>query len=227
MANLVQNACVDCGAIRVQHPNKTTPRCRPCHARANGAARAAKGRNWCVDDACPACGKVRAVHKKKIGTMCKSCCVRLTNLGRAPWRTHGHSAGGKRSPTWLSWASAKQRCFTPSSPSYPAYGGRGITMCERWRNSFQAFLEDMGERPDGTSLERLDSDRGYEPGNCVWATPVQQIANRRNTVLVEVDGRVLTLREAAAAIGISYSDALHQSQRGQLKRVPNAYQEVA
>lgn len=71
-----------------------------------------------------------------------------------------------------------QRCNHPSQQSYKYYGGRGITVCERWR-TFENFLTDVGERPDGRTLDRIDNERGYEPGNCRWATAREQRLNQR------------------------------------------------
>ena len=82
-------------------------------------------------------------------------------------------------PTFRSWNMMLQRCYNPKRSNYAYYGGRGITVCERWRSSFEAFLVDMGLRPDGMTLDRKNSNKNYVPSNCRWATKVQQAGNRR------------------------------------------------
>ena len=92
---------------------------------------------------------------------------------------HGHVRVGRRTPTYSSWAGMVSRCTNPNQPGWKYYGARGITVCDRWR-TFDNFLADMGERPDGKTLDRKDNDGNYEPGNCQWATPTEQVRNRRS-----------------------------------------------
>lgn len=94
---------------------------------------------------------------------------------------HGHAAGGSTSREYRSWMAAKTRVSNPRDPHWPDYGGRGIQMFEGWRNDFAAFLAHVGPRPVGTSLDRIDPNGDYAPGNVRWATPLQQRHNRRNS----------------------------------------------
>ena len=105
-------------------------------------------------------------------------------------------------PTKRSWYMMLQRCTNPKATYFHRYGGRGIKVCARWRR-FENFLADMGECPDGLTLERNDTNGNYEPSNCHWATPVEQTRNRRITATLEIDGRTRVLGEVCAERGVS------------------------
>ena len=128
--------------------------------------------------------------------------------------THGQS-NKHRTPEYDAWRSMKKRCYCKTSLKFPLYGGRGISVCARWRDSFDNFFADMGPKPAGLSLERLDSEGDYEPTNCIWADATRQNRNRRNNIRVEFRGRTVLLGEAASALGISYQTAAHRIAHGE------------
>jgi hypothetical protein len=121
--------------------------------------------------------------------------------------------GGRVSPERNSWGQMMQRCNNPKDPRWSSYGGRGITICERWR-SFENFLADIGPRPPGSTLERNDNDGDYEPGNCRWATKKEQANNRRDTHYVDFDGERLPAAVAASRAGLNYNTLKTRLKRG-------------
>lgn len=105
------------------------------------------------------------------------------------------------------WSEMKQRCHNPNNDKYKWYGARGITVCDLWRNDFLAFYSHIGPRPSGYEIDRIDNDKGYEPGNVRWTTKANNVRNRRNTVMVTVNGEEISLEEYASSAGISYATA--------------------
>lgn len=156
------------------------------------------------------CGAQPTVALEAVrGGLTRSCgCQNLDSL-RARSLTHGHSINRKSSRTLKSYNHAKSRCINPNDPKFPHYGGRGITMCSDWLADFANFLGDMGECPPELTLDRIDVHKGYEPGNCRWATASQQARTRTDNVLVEHNGSTMVLKDFAAYMGVNYK-SLHQ-----------------
>lgn len=124
------------------------------------------------------CGKTRSCGCAKL--------ERLAVLARTNV-THGDLRGGQESTEYKSWSAMKRRCLNPNSHAFERYGGRGIAVCDQWRQSFSVFLADMGRKPSSRhSLDRIDNNGNYEPENCRWATPKQQVDNRRPNRQVEI-----------------------------------------
>lgn len=114
---------------------------------------------------------------------------------------HGHAG----TPEYQAWANMNHRCYDLTIPDYVNYGARGIKVCDRWRNSVDAFVVDMGPRPPGTTLDRIDNSKGYEPGNCRWATRTEQNRNRRSVRAITFMGRTQLLSDWAAELGLNAS----------------------
>ena len=106
---------------------------------------------------------------------------------------------------YSSWYNMKERCYTIDNINYKNYGGRGIKVCDRWLNSFENFIEDMGERPEGTSIDRIDNNGNYEPSNCKWSTQKEQMRNFRKNVYVTYKRKKVLLIELCEKHNISYS----------------------
>jgi hypothetical protein len=121
---------------------------------------------------------------------------------------------GRGTSTYNIWVMMKQRCHNPRCKDYPNYGGRGIRVCSRWINSFANFLKDMGERPPGMQLDRLDNSGDYEPSNCRWATFSQQARNRRSNVVITFRGRSMVLTDWAKELGINWGTLKGRINRG-------------
>jgi hypothetical protein len=133
--------------------------------------------------------------------------------------THGHCIGGW-SPEYSVWQAAKKRISNPNSKYYERYGGRGISMCARWFNSFENFLKDMGPRPDGYCLERIDNDGNYEPGNCKWATRLEQLNNTSINRRFTFQGQDRTFSEWARILGVGRNTIKYRVEKwGTLKRL--------
>lgn len=126
------------------------------------------------------CGKTSVVRGRLLGNGdTQSCGCLMVERVIAANTTHGMSPRGPRTPTYRSWRAMKNRCGNSNHADWPRYGGRGIDIDPRWVASFEAFLADMGERPDGLSIDRIDNERGYWPDNCRWATLIEQRNNQR------------------------------------------------
>lgn len=149
----------------------------------------------------------------------KSCgCYRLEIMAEERKKSHprhGHTAGGRPTTEYKAWCHLVSRCTNSDDPAWHRYGGRGITVCDRWRGSFEAFLEDMGPKPSpDLTIERVDNDKGYYKENCVWATRRQQADNTRKAVHHELDGETHNQSEWGRVNGIKQCTISLRLKRG-------------
>jgi len=170
------------------------------------------GRRWrCL---C-ACGCTKDVLQASLlqGRSTSCGCLRNEQTSQR-LRVHGHTSGGKITKTFNAWNNMLSRCTNPRRPDYKHYGGRGIVVCERWRD-FRNFLIDMGECPRGCSLDRHpDKNGNYEPGNCRWATQSQQMRNTRRNRHVTIRGETKCLAEWAEIYSFPYMIAYNRLELG-------------
>jgi hypothetical protein len=151
------------------------------------------------------CGKkviANSAQLKSGGT--KSCgCYKNELCAKLKQITHGHSKRSGVTAEYRAWCKLKERCNDVNDKRYPDYGGRGIKVCERWLNSFENFFEDMGKKPSPKhSVEREDNDKGYSPGNCVWATKRVQSRNTRRNHWEEYGGERMVIQDWAERLQV-------------------------
>ena len=113
--------------------------------------------------------------------------------------------GMYKAPEHVTWANIKSRCYSKNSKHYNRYGGRGIRVCDRWLNSFENFYADMGKKPTGLSIDRIDNNGDYSKENCRWADNQQQSNNRRSNTILELNGKIHTLAEWSRIINVKPS----------------------
>lgn len=159
---------------------------------------------WNVRCACGTEATVSGSNLKKGGT--RSCgCLRV-EVSRAKAIKHGTLTRGAQTKTYSIWKAMKKRCNNSNNSDYMYYGGKGVKVCERWSASYESFLEDMGECPGPEmTIDRIDGSKGYEPGNCRWASRLTQSENRAATRIVEFNGRRMSISTFANLLGKSSS----------------------
>ena len=160
-----------------------------------GSSKDGKARWLCLCE----CGNKSTINGTSLRRgLTKSCgCLQKERLGNSR-RTHGRG----ESPEYKSWCNMKTRCYNKNDKAFSRYGGSGIVMCDSWVSSFENFFEDMGERPTGTSIDRIDNNKGYCKENCKWSTPSEQANNQRTNRNILFKGETKTLSQWSASIGI-------------------------
>lgn len=146
------------------------------------------------------------------GGASRSCGCLIRDITSRRSRVHGHACTNK-TRTYRAWRGLCGRCQNVSHQDYRHYGARGIQVCERWR-LFENFLADMGEAPAGMSIDRIDNDGNYEPGNCRWATPTEQGNNTRRNRRITINEETLTVQQWERRFGIGHATICDRLNRG-------------
>lgn len=145
-------------------------------------------------------------------TSCRDC----TKLAKPSWRTkHGMSDTDE----FKIWTGILTRCLNKNSQAYSSYGAKGIDICDRWKESFESFFNDMGHRPSKNhSIDRIDNEKGYSPSNCRWATKLEQARNKRRTLKAELNGELKPITQIAEEHGVTASSVRYRFSRGKTGR---------
>lgn len=153
------------------------------------------------------CGGTKVVRITRLRDGTTKSCGCLLKMAGERTKTHGLTRGKKyQSKVYNAWSHMKQRCENPKAPNYESYGGRGIAVCERWRNSFEAFYEDMGKPPTpGHSIGRRNNNGNYEPDNCRWETETQQANNTRANRVFVLGSIIQTMKQISDSMKIPYA----------------------
>ena len=153
-----------------------------------------------------ACGAVTTKSGDSLKKGVKSCSTACGVVDSNKARTiHGQASNGKPTKVYQTWVGINRRCTNPNYAAFHRYGGRGITVCDEWAVSFDAFYSHVGDPPSAKhTLDRIDNDRGYEPGNVRWATRKEQANNRSTNVYLEHENKRMTLKQWAEYLGIDY-----------------------
>lgn len=163
-----------------------------------------KQRRWkCLCE----CGGETTVASRDLTTGHSKSCGCLKKELTAQRRT---IHGGKGTRPYRIWLGMKARCYRKKTTQFKDYGGRGIKVCDEWLNDFGQFIADMGEPPEGMSIDRIDNDGDYTPDNCRWATDLEQANNKRDTRYVEFNGEKISMANLARKTGAHYEKARHK-----------------
>lgn len=174
------------------------------------------------------CGNTAVAAAANIGrtTFSCGCLAKETKTALLKTARYTQTHAMSKTPEHSAWIRMKQRCYNPKDRKYPRYGARGITVCKRWRNSFDAFWADMGPRPSAKhSINRIDNDGNYTPNNCSWALPTAQVRNRSNTLTATIGPITLPIQEWCEVMQIKRSK-LKELVRSRDGRAPKFANEV-